>query len=91
MARTDWYTINSKPDFGTGFFGVQKFDRDGEPQGEYMIARQGTMLTCTCPAGHKFCRHKQMLVRFEETKRVDSGWSHNFDANAWKEPINLEN
>lgn len=85
MARKDWYTVREFPDkFVVTKFADSVIDNDITP---YEVSKHGaTVSDCTCPAGHKWCRHKQMIGRFQQQGRINTGWLHNFDKNAWKEP-----
>jgi hypothetical protein len=77
MAKTDYYTFRK----GTEENHVicQAVDHDYNPTKTYNIHNS----TCDCWAGHKWCRHKQMLVKFRKENKVDSNefWSH--DKSVW--------
>jgi hypothetical protein len=86
MAKNDWYTfVTSEVDDG---FKAIKFDKDGDPLGEYKLNKNGS--SCDCPAHVPFCRHKKMLVIFKDMERVNSGWQYQFDTDKWKAPIKLD-
>lgn len=94
MARNDWYTIFERE----REFVVQKIDPDDHtPQTDtgpqnlpntYTIGKEGgNAAMCSCFAGHKWCRHKKMLVKFQELNRVNERWLYNFDKDKWIEPM----
>jgi hypothetical protein len=97
MARNDWYTIEEE---ATQYvcYKIDPDDRtpqtDRGPQNlpnRYTIGKEGgNAAMCDCFAGAKFCRHKQMIVRFKETGRIGQKWLHNFDRNKWLPPLNQE-
>lgn len=78
MAKTDFYTFRSDKE-DDKHFTVQAVDQDFNPTKTYHI--HGSV--CDCWAGHKWCRHKEMLVKFKSEKKVDSNeyWSH--DKKVW--------
>lgn len=91
MGKKSWYTI--KASTTPYLYEVLKVDEDFDPEGHYLIAvdpRGGPGLTCTCPAGHKWCRHKKMFTEFKKRDILSKGWFHCFDGDKWKEPINPE-
>lgn len=81
-AKSHWYTFTSNND---GTYNATKFNIDGEPDGQYGLNAQGSY--CNCPAQVPYCRHKAMLTKFKELKRIDTGWSFNPDYDEWKEPV----
>lgn len=97
MAKKDWYTVYDR---GDHFF-VQKIDPDdrtpvtdtenpGTMPG-YKISKSNDKLSqCECWAGSKWCRHKAMIVRFQQTDRINQRWLHNFDKDKWIEPMQQE-
>lgn len=89
MSYKDWYTINSIPN--TVDLMCVAVDKDREFVKQYKIYKSGDgFATCECFAGIKFCRHKQIAVKFQETHRVDKRWYYNFDRDKWMAPINQE-
>jgi hypothetical protein len=97
MARNDWYTVNEHPDH----FLIVKVDPDDRTprtdRGEqnlptqYKVAKEGGAAgICECFAGFKFCRHKQMIIEFQKTERVNQRWLYNFDRKKWLPPLTQE-
>lgn len=89
MAKNDWYTINEDESKYT----IQKIDKDDRSLADtfpnsYVIYKNAS--ECSCFAGYKWCRHKQMLKRFQETNRLNSRWIHNFDRDQWLPPLTAE-
>lgn len=79
MAKEDYYTFKSDPQ-DPNHFSVIIADKHLEIQSKrYEI--HGS--TCDCWAGHKWCRHKQMLVLFKRDKKIDSNEYYNHDKNVW--------
>lgn len=94
MSYKDWYTIFEQADK----FIVQKVDPDDHsPQtaqpalgiaNQYTISKEGgNKAMCTCFAGHNWCRHKKMLVKFQQMNRINSRWLYNFDKDKWISPM----
>ena len=81
MAKTDFYTIKSDPKDDKHFI-VQAVNADYEPTKTYHI--HGSV--CDCWQGHKWCRHKQVLLKFKTEGQVDSNRYWNFDKEAWLPP-----
>lgn len=90
MARNSWYTFRTTGAQSPNLFNVIKFDKDQEYEETYQLAKEGNSFVCTCPAGHKWCRHKQMFLIFQAEQRIDSGYLYNFDKKLWQEPIQLD-
>jgi hypothetical protein len=97
VARNDWYSIRDEGQF----YVVEKFDPDDRtlqtdkgPQNlpnRYTIGKEKENLAmCDCFAGHKFCRHKQMLREFIKHDRVGQRWLYNFDKNKWLPPYEVK-
>lgn len=90
MAKNDWYTfsyVKATGDRPEGYVAT-KFTKDGEPQGQYYLNKNGS--SCDCPAHVPYCRHKKMLVIFKDMKRIDTGHQYQFDTDKWREPIKLD-
>lgn len=91
-----WYTVYNQPDHWL----VQKVDpEDRSPltnigQGRlsaYKVMRiNGYPARCNCAARVAWCRHKAMVVLFNNVKRVDSRWLYNYDKDWWIQPFTLE-
>lgn len=67
---------------------VLKFDKDFEPEGFYTLAIQGKSITCSCPAGFKWCRHKQMYTAvqaFDGPEKPSANAFYDHDKNQWVE------
>jgi hypothetical protein len=63
-----------------GHYEINKFDEDLNPEATYKV----TLKTCECQASHRpTCRHRQMLLAFQHTGRVNTGWMLEFDNQAW--------
>jgi hypothetical protein len=96
MARNDWYTITED---ATDFI-CTKMDPDdrtpvtahndqGTPN-QYRIGKHATdnkTVMCNCFAGHRWCRHKQMVVIFQKEARVNSRYLYSFDKQKWLAPL----
>lgn len=81
MSYKDWYTLNTLP---TGDFQCVAMDKDLNYQKEYIISMNGgTAGNCSCIAGHTWCRHKKMLVLFQQRQLVGSRTYYNFDKEKW--------
>lgn len=79
MAKDDYYTIKSDPK-DDKHFSVIIVDKDFDLQPKrYEI--NGSI--CDCWAGHKWCRHKKMLVLFKKEGKIDSNAYYNFDKEKW--------
>lgn len=85
MSYKDWYTINSAP----GGYTCVAVDADLNFVKQYGITMEGPLTgNCGCFAGHTMCRHKKMVVLFQQEKKVGTRWYYNFDRNKWKAPPN---
>lgn len=83
MAKHDYYTFKSDPKDDKHFTVIVR-DKDFEvtdPPKQYEI--NGSI--CDCWAGHKWCRHKQMLILFKKEGKIDSNQFYNFDKEKWLE------
>lgn len=78
MARNDYYTIKSVPGNDKAFT-VIAVDEDYEKTKEYHIDGSA----CDCWAGQKWCRHKQILVKFKQGQKIDSNEYWNHDKSKW--------
>lgn len=94
MAKKDFYTVYEHPDHWL----VQKMDPDDHApvtnvdnpgvMPAYKVRKTNDKLSaCDCWAGQKWCRHKQIIVIFQQHQRVGKGWLYNFDKKKWIEPI----
>ncbi|TXH42025.1 MAG: hypothetical protein E6Q97_36410 [Desulfurellales bacterium] len=86
MARNDWYTIYEDADKYT----IQKIDPDSRGPADtfpnsYIIRK--TAPECSCPAGHKWCRHKQMLKEFQARDLINKRHIYNYDKKLWRPPL----
>ncbi len=85
MSYKDWYTINTTD---SGYMCVAT-DKDGDFIKQYAVTTEvgSTRLgNCDCIAGHTWCRHKKMVVIFNQQKRMNSRWYYNFDREKWRAP-----
>jgi len=82
MARDDYYTIRSDPN-DANHFTVNAVDSDYNHTKTYQI--HGSV--CDCWAGHKWCRHKQVLVKFKKERLLNSNKYWNFDKEKWLPPL----
>jgi hypothetical protein len=78
MAKNDYYTFKSDPS-NPNHFECIAVDEDYEVQKRYNIYDSN----CDCWAGQKWCRHKQMLVKFKSEKLIDSNRYWNHDKQKW--------
>jgi hypothetical protein len=54
----------------------------------YHMHRTRDGWSCGCPQQQmSTCRHRIMLWKFQQAKRIDTGWFYDYDAEAWKPPI----
>lgn len=84
MSYKDNYTINEAPN---GNFMCVAVDKDFEFTKQYLIQMNGDEAgNCACFAGHKWCRHKKVLVAFRSKGLVGSRKYYNVDRNKWLEP-----
>lgn len=59
---------------------INKFDSDLNPQATYEVS----IKECNCQAGHRpTCRHRQMLLVFQYSGRINTGWMWEFDDREW--------
>lgn len=83
MAKDDYYTIKSDP-HDPKHFSVIIMDKDHEVQSKrYEI--NGSY--CDCWAGQKWCRHKQILQKFQREGKVNSNEYWNHDKQKWLPPL----
>lgn len=81
MAKDDYYTFKSDPKDDKHFTAIV-VDKNLDFQDKrYEI--NGSV--CDCWAGHKWCRHKQMLVLFKKEGKIDSNQYYNHDKQKWLE------
>lgn len=79
MAKNDYYTFKSDPK-DPKHFTVIVMDKDHDLTGKrYEINGSA----CDCWAGQKWCRHKQMLVKFQKEGKIDSNEYWNYDKERW--------
>lgn len=79
MAKDDYYTFKSDPKDANHFSAVI-VDKDFE-----ILAKRYEIngSVCDCWAGHKWCRHKQMLVLFKQKQLIDTNTYYNYDKEKW--------
>lgn len=46
----------------------------------------GSALHCDCPARKGWCRHCDMLRKFQAEERIDTGWMYRFENSEWVPP-----
>jgi hypothetical protein len=86
---TSIYTVRTGKE--PEWFTVSKMSQDYEPQAIYNIQEvKGGGMHCDCPAHKPWCRHMDVLRKFQAEERVNSGWFFNHDLNKWIEPIPTE-
>lgn len=90
MGYKDWYTFNQSPN---GFVCVAT-DEDQEFVKQYEITMRSDDPTkigiCSCFAGHTWCRHKKMLVVFQQKALIGTRTYYNFDRGKWKHAPQME-
>jgi hypothetical protein len=73
-----------------GAYVVHKVSEDFEPLDTYYISESsGGGLTCTCPAHKPWCRHMDVLRKFQAEERVNTTWHYIFDTKTWIPPLTL--
>lgn len=71
-----------------GAYVVGKLTDDFEVLATYYIDEsEAGGLTCNCPARKPWCRHCEILRKFQAEEKVGLGWFFNFDADQWIPPI----
>lgn len=71
-----------------GAFVVGKLDEDFNVLANYYIDEgAGGALTCNCPAHKPWCRHCDILRKFQAEERVNTTWMYDFDNNKWFPPL----
>ena len=59
---------------------ITKFDAELNVEGDYLMKVEGTVITCSCPAGPRpTCRHRDMLRQFKLTNRVNTEWFYEWE------------
>lgn len=90
MAKTHVYTCKSgtKPNQ----FLIAKMSEDLEVLATYTLTetRAGGALHCDCPAHKPWCRHCDMLRKFQAEERVDTGWMWRHEKNEWVPPMEIQ-
>lgn len=80
MSYKDWYTVNTHKDG----YQVVAVDKDLNYVKEYIVTLyNGNPANCGCIAGHTWCRHKKLIVMFNEKNLINSRQYYNFDRNKW--------
>lgn len=61
---------------------ITKFNEHYEPvEGSSYLC---TVQECDCPAGQRpMCRHREMLPRFLQREKVNTGWMYDYDRGGW--------
>lgn len=75
-----------------GAYVISKLSEDDlEVLASYHIteAASGT-LHCDCPAHKPWCRHCDMLRKFQAENHIDRGWLYSFDKDKWIPPVSIE-
>lgn len=82
MGRNNIYTVLS----GTNDnWNVVKMDRDFTVEDTYFVNKRVSV--CSCFAGNKpTCRHRQLVIKFENAKAIDSRRAYDFDKDKWIDP-----
>lgn len=70
-------------------FVVSKLGEDFIPSATYNIFEnpKSGALACDCPAYKPWCRHCDILRKFQAEGRINSGWFYNFDTKEWIPPL----
>lgn len=80
------YSVNKGKNVGA--FVVGKLTEEFEVLATYYISEsEAGGLTCSCPARKDWCRHCEILRKFQAEEKVGSGWFYNFDKGAWLPPL----
>ena len=65
-----------------------KLDPDFEVVGSYtMVENASGSLHCDCPAYKPWCRHCDILRKFQAEERVGKGWFYIPETNVWLPPM----
>lgn len=86
MAKTHIYTVRSGKN--PGAYTISKMTQDFEPVAEYHLSDEPSgSVYCDCPAHKPWCRHKDMLRKFQAEEKVNSGWFYDHDKEKWIPPL----
>lgn len=80
MGKQDTYAMREDAEKLTAI----KFDKEDEPVDTYYITKLGQGASiCTCWAGGRWCRHKQMIDIFRKAEAMNTGRRYSFDKKKW--------
>lgn len=85
MGTRDLYTVQALDETRMKFR-VSKHDQIVHfEQGDYEVERKPAgYMTCTCfAATRSTCRHREMVLIFEDAKRLNTGALYNYDKKKW--------
>lgn len=69
-------------------FVIGKLDEDFNVLANYYIEEgNGGALSCNCPAHKPWCRHCDILRKFQAEERVNTTWMYDWDNNKWFPPL----
>lgn len=88
-AKTHLYTCKT---LATGQFQLAKMSEELEVLAVYTLTetKVGSALHCDCPAHKPWCRHCDMLRKFQAEERVNTGWMYRFEKNEWVPPLEVQ-
>lgn len=70
---------------------IGKLDEDLDVLATYTLVENASgSLHCTCPAYKPWCRHMDMLRKFQAEEHIGDGYLYNFDGKAWIPPVTGE-
>lgn len=79
------YTVNAGRNEGA--YVVGKLTEEFEVLATYYISESDAGgLICSCPARKAWCRHCDILRKFQAEERIGLGWFYNFDKAKWLPP-----
>lgn len=70
---------------------ISKLSEEMEVLSFYTLteAAVGSALHCDCPARKGWCRHCDMLRKFQAEDRVDKGYMYRFETGEWLSPLQM--
>lgn len=85
LNETTLYTVRRTSDR----FCVVKFDFLFNVERVLNVTRnRRRILYCDCERHNEFkCKHRRLVLMFEEHRKVNKGWFYNWDDHSWEPPL----
>ncbi len=88
--KVDEYYVVRESKIGPTIFDIFKFDEDFNPveTSVYQVSlSNGMPAGCTCWQRKTFCRHKKILLAYQEAGKLGQEFFYNYTRETWHKPF----